>query len=167
MKNRDKEKEKRGNSTKKDNGSACQIRSRRRRKRNHIKGQVGANNLCDEAGIFVQGNLNGSSAKLLIDTGAFLTLVSRRFYDKLQNEERPELTESAQRILNASGSVVSHYGKGTFSFQIGKSNQVLEAIVADISVDGIIGLDFLRKCNGNIDLQASSLRLNDEECAFS
>lgn len=93
----------------------------------------------------------------MIDTGASLTLVSRRFYDKLQNEERPELTESAQRILNASGSVVSHYGKGTFSFQIGKSSQVLDAIVADISVDGIIGLDFLRKCNGNIDLQASSL----------
>lgn len=83
LKNRDKEKEKRGNTRNKDSGSACQIRSRRRRKRNYIHGHVGANNLCEEAGIFVQGNLNGSSAKLLIDTGASLTLVSRRFYDKL------------------------------------------------------------------------------------
>lgn len=65
LKNRDKENEK----TKKDSGSACQIRKRRKRKRNYIDSHVGANNVCKEVGIFVQGNLNRCVVKLLIGTG--------------------------------------------------------------------------------------------------
>lgn len=60
LKNRDKENEK----TKKDSGSACQIRKRRKRKRNYIDSHVGANNVCKEVGIFVQGNLNRCVVKL-------------------------------------------------------------------------------------------------------
>lgn len=64
LKNRDKENEK----TKKDSGSACQIRRRRKRKRNYIDSHVGANNICKEGEIFVQGNLNRCVVKLLIGT---------------------------------------------------------------------------------------------------
>lgn len=64
LKNRDKENEK----TKKDSGSACQIRKRRKRKRNYIDSHVGANNICKEGEIFVQGNLNRCVVKLLIGT---------------------------------------------------------------------------------------------------
>ncbi|XP_062567737.1 uncharacterized protein LOC134229979 [Saccostrea cucullata] len=135
----DKEKDMRRHESKSDGGSAFQVRSRRKRKRKcKSNGNVGANNLCEEAGIFIQGN-----------------------------EEKPVHKENAQRIFNASGSVLSQYGKATFSLKIGESDRFIDAVVADISVDGIIGLDFLKKYNGLKDLQESLLRLNYETCPFS
>ena len=40
-------------------------------------------------------------------------------------------------------------------------------MVVDITVDGILGLDFLKACKGAIDFQTSSLKLNNELCQFS
>uniref|UniRef100_A0A8W8NMP2 CCHC-type domain-containing protein n=1 Tax=Magallana gigas TaxID=29159 RepID=A0A8W8NMP2_MAGGI len=147
-------------------GNARRIRGKQRRKnRKSSKGNVGASNLCEEAGIFIDSEVNDLKTKLLIDTGASLTLLSKRIYDKLP--DKPVLEESRQVITSASGSRLCQYGKADFVIKIGRSRETVKLMVADISVDGILGLDFLRACKGDINFEQSSLKLNNEECRFS
>jgi predicted aspartyl protease len=54
--------------------------TRRRKSRKSSKGSVGASNLCEEAGIFINAEVNGLHAKFLVDTGASLTLLSKKVY---------------------------------------------------------------------------------------
>lgn len=147
-------------------GNARRIRGKQRRKnRKSSKGNVGASNLCEEAGIFIDSEVNGLKTKLLIDTGASLTLLSKRIYDKIP--DKPVLEESRQVITSASGSRLCQYGKADFVIEIGRSRETVKLMVVDISVDGILGLDFLRACKGDINFERSSLKLNNEECRFS
>lgn len=146
-------------------GNVRRIRGKQRRKnRKSSKGNVGASNLFEEAGIFIVSEVNGLKTKLLIDTGASLTLLSKRIYDRLP--DKPILEESRQVITSAS-SRLCQYGKADFVIEIGRSRETVKLMVADISVDGILGLDFLRACKGDINFERSSLKLNNEECRFS
>ena len=147
-------------------GNTRRIRSKRKRKHGkNTSGNVGASNLCEEAGIYINSEVNGLKTKLLIDTGASLTLLSRKTYDRLV--DKPILEESTQVITSASGSRLRQYGNGKFFIKIGQSQEIIEMMVADITVEGILGLDFLKACKGSIDFQSSSLKLNNEDCRFS
>ena len=147
-------------------GSTQRIRSNRR-KNKRMRGNVGASTMNNEAGIYVQAMINGSKSKMLIDTGASLTLISKKVYDLINHNSRPKLQESAQKVFNASGGILTQYGKAEFCISIGNSETLISAIVTDITVDGILGLDFLKKGNGVINLQTNTLQLNGENCAVS
>uniref|UniRef100_A0A8W8MJF7 Peptidase A2 domain-containing protein n=1 Tax=Magallana gigas TaxID=29159 RepID=A0A8W8MJF7_MAGGI len=108
--------------------------------------------------------VNGLKTKLLIDTGASLTLLSKRMYDRLPDKP---LEESRQFITSASGSRLCQYGKADFVIERGRSRETVEIMVADISVDGVLGLDLLKACKGDINFERSSLKLNNEDCRFS
>uniref|UniRef100_A0A8W8L267 Peptidase A2 domain-containing protein n=1 Tax=Magallana gigas TaxID=29159 RepID=A0A8W8L267_MAGGI len=88
-------------------------------------------------------DVNGLKTKLLIDTGTSLTLLSKRMYDRLPDKP---LEESRQFITSASGSRLCQHGKADFVIEIGRSRETVEIMVADISVDGILGLDLLKAC---------------------
>lgn len=49
---------------------------------------------------------------------------------------------------------------------MGKSERLISAIVTDITVDGIFGIDFLKRGNV-INLKTNTLHLNDENCTVS
>jgi predicted aspartyl protease len=125
-----------------------------------MRGNVEASTMNNEAGIYVQAMINGSLSKMLIDTGAQLTLISKRMYDLLNHNSRPKLQESAHKVFNASGGILIQYGKAEFCISVGNSETLISAIVTDITVDGILGLDFLKKENGVINLQSNTLQLN-------
>ncbi|XP_056022110.1 uncharacterized protein LOC130054993 [Ostrea edulis] len=84
-----------------------------------------------------------------------------------EEADKPSLEESKQIITSASDSRLCQFGKGNFAVKVGKSKENVEVVVADITVDGILGLDFLKTCNGAIDFETSSLKLNNENCHFS
>lgn len=133
-----------------------------------MHGNIGANTSNHEAVIFLQTKVNEAQAKMLIDTGASLTLISKKIYDLIPQQMRPILEESSQRVLNASGDALPQYGKAVFSIEVCQSKKTrIPAIVTDITVDGILGLDFLKRGNGIINLRTNTLELNDEECAVS
>lgn len=142
------------------------IRSNRR-KNKCMNANIGANTSNHEAGIFLQTKVNEVQAKMLIDTGASLTLISKKIYDLMPQHTRPILEASSQKVLNASGDALPQYGKAIFGIEVCQSETHIPAIVTDITVDGILGLDFLKMGNGIINLGTNTLRLNDEECTVS
>ena len=144
LRNKDTNKNRNSPSKKSDSGSARRIRSKRRRNQ-RMQGHVGGSTVSNEAGIFIEAEVNGTRTKLLIDTGASLTLVSKKLHDMIAQENRPELSDSAQKVFNASGNALTHYGKAEFQIKIGQFETIIPAMVTDITVEGILGLDFLRK----------------------
>lgn len=60
-------------------------------------------------------------------------------------------------FLNASGNHLSLYGKAEKQNKLRKSETFISAMVTDITVDGILGLDFLKKSRGIVDLNSNSL----------
>uniref|UniRef100_A0A8W8J306 Peptidase A2 domain-containing protein n=1 Tax=Magallana gigas TaxID=29159 RepID=A0A8W8J306_MAGGI len=147
-------------------GKTRRIRSNRR-KNKCMNANIGANTSNHEAGIFLQTKVNEVQAKMLIDTGASLTLISKKIYDLMPQHTRPILEASLQRVLNASGDALPQYGRAIFGIEVCQSETHIPAIVTDITVYGILGLDFLKMGNGIINLGTNTLRLNDEECAVS
>ncbi|XP_065927594.1 uncharacterized protein [Magallana gigas] len=164
---KDKETNRNSNASAKKGGNARQIRSERRRKQRNAQGYVGESTMINESGIFVEADIHGVRSKMLIDTGASLTLISKRVHDIISAEKRPALEESGQKVLNASGNPLSLYGKAEYHLKIGETEAFIPAMVTDITVHGILGLDFLKKGKGIIDLNSNTIRLNNEEYRIS
>lgn len=101
-------------------GKTRRIRSNRR-KNKCINANIGANTSNHKAGIFLQTKVNEIQAKMLIDTGASLTLISKKIYDLIPQHSRPILEEISQRVLNASGDELPQYGKAIFGIKVCQS----------------------------------------------
>jgi predicted aspartyl protease len=143
-----------------------EVRSKRRQ--NHrVQAHVGGSIMSNEAGIFIEAVVNGTRTKLLIDTGASLTLDSKKLHNMIAQENLPELFDSTQNVFNASGNALTHYGKAEFQIQIEQFETIIPAKVTGITVEGILGVNFLKKGNGIIDLNSNTLILNNKEYRIS
>ena len=83
----------------------------------------------------------------------------------MRKEDQPELTRSS-KLVGASGAVIKELGKGLFKVGIGPLKLEVEAIVADIEDDGLLGIDILQNGNsGPADLMMSKgvLHINGKE----
>ena len=98
------------------------------------------NKLAPEAGMFINAKVNGVITNLLIDTGATVTLISTVFFKDMSN--MPTLSPSQGDILTANGESLKVAGKTIIEIQSDNFKCLNEAVVADINVDGILGLDF-------------------------
>ncbi|CAG2215708.1 unnamed protein product [Mytilus edulis] len=139
----------------------------RRMERRKINVGTDASNM--EAGAYIDVAVHNQPTKFLIDTGATVTLVSHALFYRIQKKERPELEPITQVIISANGTELSIAGKGMFCIEIGQDKFIVEALVADISIDGILGLDFMKENNCKIDLQQETLQCksNTYPMAFS
>lgn len=65
--------------------------------------------------------------------------------------------------------MLPQYGKTIFGFEVCKSKTHIPAIMTDITVDGILDLDFLKmgNCLINLGSGTNTSRLNDEECTVT
>ena len=76
-------------------------------------------------------------------------------YDSMQSRDRPAL-EKTSRLVGASGVSIKERGKGIFAIKLGPAELEVEAIVADIDDDGLLGVDILQNGkNGPSDLLLS------------
>lgn len=94
-------------------------------------------------GVYIRGSVQGYPILFTTDTGASKTIVSTRMYDAMRPEDQPALTK-ATKLIGASGSAINIKGKATFSLQLGSVNLQVEAIVAEIDDDGLLGVDVLQ-----------------------
>ena len=60
---------------------------------------------------------------------------------------RPALTKSS-RLLGPSGAVIMELGKAKFSLTLGQIDTEVEAVVAEIDDDGLLGIDVLQNEDG-------------------
>ena len=70
--------------------------------------------------------------------------MSSRIFESMRPQDKPQLTKST-KIVGASGSVISEKGKANFTLKLGTVELEVEAIVADIEDDGLLGVDVLQK----------------------
>ncbi len=86
----------------------------------------------------------------LIDTGASLSIVSRKTWDNIK-ASCPELTVFKPPIFTASGKQVDVQGQTQAIFELSGVKSITEIIIADIDIDVILGLDFLKANTCQID----------------
>ncbi|VDI38821.1 Hypothetical predicted protein [Mytilus galloprovincialis] len=105
---------------------------------------LGSNTLNNEAGLYVEFSL--------IDTGATVSLVSDTLFEKLKSRDRPSVRQVTQEIIAANGESLKIIGKALFSLKLGSFHTVIEGVIAGLSVEGILGLDFLQTNGCKVDL---------------
>jgi len=103
--------------------------------------------------------LNYIQAKLLVDTGATVTLVSLRITERIPQNMRPELMPITSRILTAGGEELKVAGVGEFSFEIGVS-MPQKCASGRNQYRRNFGFDFLRDHKGVVDVVQGNLTLD-------
>ncbi|CAG2195983.1 unnamed protein product [Mytilus edulis] len=114
-----------------------------------------------DAGMFVELNIQGVPVKFVVDTGATLNIVSSKVYDSIHDLCRPHLSETKSQIKSVCDKYLSLNGKGSFTLEFGKEKFISEAVVTDLQVDGILGLDFMKKNKCLIDVSANLLHIDN------
>jgi predicted aspartyl protease len=108
-----------------------------------------------DSGIFIEVKLGEKSLEFLVDTGATVTILSK---DVLADicADRP-LQQLTTDVLIADGTPLKVYGSKGVKFSIQDMVFDHTMVVADLSIDGILGLDFLRAHQCSVDLNGCSL----------
>ena len=109
------------------------------------------------SGMFVDAEVSGMKAKLLIDTGATISVVGPRFasgrkIDPLEGD-----------IYIADGSPLLVKGVTHVPLVIDDMSMDQNVVIADIGIDGILGLDFMKSHAGSIDLVNCTIVLDGRE----
>lgn len=116
------------------------------------QGSIGVQRNANEPGMYVRGNINDIPAMTLVDTGTTVTLVSREKFEEMNKKCKIELAETNQSILSASGPPLQIYGKAIVKFKFGDKILYQTTLVADMTVDAVLGLDCLKAYKGIINL---------------
>ncbi|CAG2213721.1 unnamed protein product [Mytilus edulis] len=140
-------------------GPSVRRTNNRSGKRKHKSLYLGSNTLNNEAGLYVELFINGIPAKFLIDTGATVSLVSDTLFEKLKSRDRPSVRQVTQEIIAANGESLKIIGKALFSLKLGSFHTVIEGVIAGLSVEGILGLDFLQTNGCKVDLGKKTVQV--------
>ena len=116
-------------------------------------------------GVYIRGSVQGYPILFTADTGASKTTVSSRVFDSMRPKDKPELVKTA-KLVGASGSPIKEKGEAIFTLQLGTAKLQVEAVVADIEDDGLLGVDVLQNGeDGPMDLWLSKgvMKINNQE----
>jgi predicted aspartyl protease len=130
---------------------------------------IGASTAGAEAGMFIEVMICGVKADFLVDTGATLSLASRRLTNQMAEALQPKLRAHSQKVMDAGGNYLHTSGKGVFSIDLGNFSFELSAVVAEIHVglDGILGLDFLEDHECTVDVAKRTLCIKRKKISAS
>lgn len=115
------------------------------------------------SGLYADCKINNFETECLIDTGATLSIIASKAWDIITQSDSI-LQPFSPEVFTASGSEIEVKGKTTVMIEICGIQCPAEMIVADIDVDVIIGLDFLRKHNCKIDVTKEKLKIKNKFC---
>lgn len=85
-------------------------------------------------------SIRGREGEFLIDTGASHSMIGRGFFRSLA--VRSDVPVGTGRVSTADGSEMQTYGRQVLPMRIGDGTYVVSPTVAELSDDGILGLDF-------------------------
>ena len=114
------------------------------------------------SGMFLNCELGGRKMPMLIDTGASKTIISEKAYNSIPVDRRPLLLSGVQvpKLELAEGTPLSVKGCVRAEISVGSASVAHNLIVAAISDPGILGMDFLREHNCQIDVGAGKVTIN-------
>lgn len=98
----------------------------------------------------------------LIDTGSTITIISKTALTQSHQNQLPEINDTEVTLLQANGTPIETSGETKLKMKCGIQEYDVPVIIADIAVDGILGMDFLQKSNTTIDCDQKSIRIQGE-----
>ena len=109
-------------------------------------------------GLYIESKINGQPIKFLIDTGSSQSYVSTTIFDKIEELRKPVLQRVTHTVHQADGSPLETRGKTMAEIQMGNLLIVIEVTIANLSNEGIIGLDFLIHSQSVLDCRRLELQ---------
>ena len=85
------------------------------------------------------------NVEFLVVTGSNITILSPAILEKIGGPRQPVLEEVEYRMILADGSGKPFRGKGTLELEVEGKRALQEAWIADIELEGILGVDFVRR----------------------
>lgn len=106
---------------------------------------------------------------MLVDTEATLMVLRKEIFDKMFSKTATLNTMENVRhpLLSANSKPLKVYGKLDLPITIHKLIYNSTVAVADISVDAILGLDFLLKFDGVVDVTKHILKIGDNSISMT
>ncbi|ESO92992.1 hypothetical protein LOTGIDRAFT_162016 [Lottia gigantea] len=114
----------------------------------------------NETGLHIKSIIQSVNVNALIDTGATISFLSKKSFDSIPRNNRPELKYVAARYSTANGGLMAIYGKADFLIEIYGHNYPHTLVVADIGSQCILGLDFMNANEVTINLKRKTITLN-------
>jgi hypothetical protein len=114
------------------------------------------------SGVYVEGSVQGIEVLFTIDTGATRTFMSKRIFEKIPSEKKPELVANPESrpMTGADGKLISRFGKAVLTLELGPLKIDRPVIIADIEDEILIGADILiRDPSGPADLLLSKKKM--------
>ena len=109
------------------------------------------------SGLYIDCKINSIPTECLIDTGATLSIISIKAWDIISQNSSMTPQTFKSGIYTASGSPVDVKGKISVMVEVGGIKYVTEMVVADIDIDDILGLEFLKANNCQLDMDGDTL----------
>ena len=99
----------------------------------------------NENGLFVKGSIGGVQTNFLVDTGSNSTIVTPEVYQKIPEFVRPDLEDVVSTMLLADRCQLPFVGKAAIMVQLGRTEVIHEVWIADIGLEWILGMHFMRR----------------------
>jgi predicted aspartyl protease len=113
-------------------------------------------------GLFVKAKLQNKCLAFLIDTGANVTILSKQFIENIQPSLLSQVNPVNVHLVTATGETSPFIGQINVQISLGKKFYQHNVFIADISNEGILGMDFLAANNCDVHLSENSLCLKGE-----
>ncbi|CAG2203676.1 unnamed protein product [Mytilus edulis] len=113
-------------------------------------------------GLFVLAGIFDKTINMMLDTGASVTILSKKFFETLDISLRKGIIPVKQKLVSATGDTADFLGKMKIKIHLGKNRYEHEVLIADIPSEGILGIDFLEQKMCDIILKEKCLRIDGE-----
>jgi hypothetical protein len=90
-------------------------------------------------------------------------MVSNKIFNALDKSKRPEVGPLRQTVISANGTDLTSMGQAFFNLIVGTQQCTVEAVIADLPIDGILDLDFMQSQGCVIDLESNVMRYANQE----
>ena len=116
--------------------------------------------------MFINGCVNNCGINFVIDSGATITLVASRVFERIPESNRPRLEKIKFDIRMADGGSMKVKGKCVLDLTIGHIEVQHKVIIADIEPEGLLGSDFLVKHNCVLSFKKNTLEIEGESVPY-
>ena len=112
--------------------------------------------------LVVEGHIADCSVEYLVDTGTTDTIISVQMYNSIPVDSRPTLFPMKDSAQQADGSPLKSIGWASMNVRIGPTSMYTPVVVAEITNDAMLGMDFMYMSKCTIDPYKEQLRFGDK-----